>query len=884
MSYSNTYSTSFGESYNFSIPKLFKTQSSTTDHDAVYADSQLSLYDNNYNQLIQKKQSLQLLKYTSDSAITQYFRHSTSSSIAFPIPYNFETKKQFLEAVHVWHEYIRKTLTGITLPYPILSKVYIPSRPFRMDLLAQQYNRFDQTANPLLPKNMEYLHRMLITDDRLPPDEEFPHQLPKKIPVLVKHQINTEPQWQSSCIPHEPNLLIYSNFDDYLSAYESWHKITCLQLSTPPIPPDQFENLISLKKNPEMEYEKESSIKPIPQEFPIDYSWTQNLAEPTIHLDVNRFRVFSMKEDHHDYQHYLVYGVDRDKFLKNIKNSGDSKKTFREQKLIYPFTFIWYMDKKKATEDLSTFLHSLNSSMSFRETTQFLHWDYKIDKYESIILETEGKLSLKYMLAANIKPFEIMKLIEIAKNSDQHAIRVAHMLSTLVSSELYQAFTDFLFIPGDFFRNLYQFIKVAVLLSDNNIEIYKPPAKMTEFDFLVFKLHYCTILTTIPICNFTFPFFRYLIKASHDCHDSISEWLKDGDLVDKLWDSLKQETPTALTLEMYIFAALQPDTICLRLFRNDFFERVAEISNYKCGRGFLLRMIYHDCGRVVLMFIRKASPIIPTNVFQNMTKESERMIMTIFAQYAAFLGSIGAFAPQQELIKLLIDIIEHYNENCHSIVFILLKIITLKRLLLDKNRQNQENLIVPLVKQICQSAVSQESRISLLDAALYVSACLKIPGAAEEAAKYPEIISFVLEQMNSSQNDVNRRAWKFWRRLTSSPSITKSLLANENFGKTLSTLSYSENPTIFMNYCRFVTHISESVNSGTLDLLLARVSSAIGRFACTLKLANNIFRGNLLVLREIEKMLKAVAKNDKTKFKEDLGNHLKSLGIDLTKH
>lgn len=885
MSY-NTYSTCFGETYSFEVPVLFKAKSTMSEKEAAYCDSQLNLYDKDYNQLVQRDQMLQLMKF-SQSDNPQDFRNADKMpAYMFPNHFNFSTQESYIKAMSQWYKYMLKKLKGISMPYFILSKVYFPSRASIVDPQSHYYRKFDETNNPLRPKNMEFFHRMLLSDDRMDLDQEFPDQLPKRTAVKVSHQVTLDPQWQGSLIVKEPNPLIYESFDDYLLAYESWHKIACLQLSTPPIPPDQFSKLLRIDKNlHQEEYQRENSITHPEKPQMIDYSWVYKTDLPQCKFDLNAIINAPNREEKHESHSALVFGVDKDKFVKSIKKYGLGKRVLKSQVAAYPFTFIRYPERKRATDELERILYSLTSETSFVEMIRFIYLNYDLEKFRALcrMKHAGTHVYIRDKIADCVNPYHLHNLFEIAENSQECAIRVAHLLSELTSSKRSDEYFEYIINQRNSMEDLYRFTRIACLLANENLEIYKPPTSMDFVDNWIYKMHYAQILTEIPICDYTLPFSSRLIKMAREYLLYLMKWLDDTDNILHLWESLNRDTPNQTTYEMYIFAMIQPEMIIQKIFKNEFFQRLCELSRFQCGRLFLVRLIFSGTGKLLCPFLRNKEQQFNKKILDQMNQQCANILSMMLQQYRTFINTFNIYAPVQDLTNIVINTISNYKAGCNLYIKNILKIITNKKFISPKDIKYYDSLIGSIVCQICIES-TDGNYVSIEDAVIYISKCLKYQTAADQVARFPDIISYVLSEMSSKSIIKISRGWKFWRRLTTSHETTKKLLKMDNVSRALIQISSSENPMIFMNYCMFLSYIAENQYEGTLDFLLIKTSSTIGRFACTCKLAPNIFNGNKQVIREVDRMIRTILRNDKSRFKADLSYHLNSLGVDLSKY
>lgn len=176
--------------------------------------------------------------------------HIQTDPAPFPEPADFRNRPDYVRAVKTWGEKLQLRMSSTFSPVPVTGEFFVPSGPkiFKAEEKTDpgRMRTFKPAIWPLFPANYMEMLKIIFTKRDVDPDKKFPHQVPKRDPILYKHHITSQKQWQSQMFTHEPVPELYDSYEEFELSYKNWQSVVLDEIMTPVMEPKHFATLLGL--------------------------------------------------------------------------------------------------------------------------------------------------------------------------------------------------------------------------------------------------------------------------------------------------------------------------------------------------------------------------------------------------------------------------------------------------------------------------------------------------------------------------------------------------------------------------------------------------------------------------------------------------------------
>jgi hypothetical protein len=880
------YPTQLGVTYSFRKPQQLK-QTSTKDNASipVYIDGKMRLYDKNYVLVTLRPPDTDIESDNSEKPKKGPFSFDSYSPNAtfpefgllqFPDYHLFDSKEDFDNSLSEWYKKVQQFTSGIFLPNPILAKTFITSRPSIFNRRSPEFRKYNPVNDKPTPINLVFLHSKLL-EGKVNLKEPLPQQITNSETVITKHQMTDTKQWQSQMLATEPLHLLYSNFEDFEAAYKKWYNVCCDNIEVPPIKPLQFVDILGIERQPQTSTAKFKPLR-IKPEKNIDYSWAAKLENPKCAFSIDLIqRVEESSAGIHP-DNVIVFNIDKDEFIDDMKSFGVHFAALKSEGTHIPFKHVYYEVLPEEDAKMEQFIKDIDSSINPLDLLRFLFISYDPSKFTKYLNSRSGNTLFRSIIVEKMETKYLKTLFEIAGNSDQFALRVALLLSLITTSKKAINTLKFLLEKKNI-NSLYQFTKLAILLSKEYLQIY-PPICSTEFSYLVSQLHYASILIKLPVTQLYMPFEESILSFCRKTTKEIIQMLRKGTTIDNMWNSLKRNKLSDTSLLMEMLETIQSSSLISVLTKNNIIDCIKKVAKYPIGRRFIHRIIFSKCGRESLNIIKKCS-CFNASVFTELSEVEAMTIALCINEYAQFIRKIRSFAPIQHMNTFLMRALNSYSRKLNPIIIGFVSILCSKDLVSPGDVEFCERFIANFCGQVCILATIDKT-ILFNDAVLIIEPCIKFDTAVEQISNNPDFCSALIREMNGTDVKYVHKVWHLFNAFASSSKILSNAFKSPEAGKALQSIATSENPLIFRKFSEFITLLADASDKSLLDFIEKQISSSVGRIACTIKNASILFSKYPKTTTCTENMCVAVL-NTNGNFKQNLANHLSSLNVDWKK-
>ena len=891
------FETTLGSEYGHSFPKKLPLLQSF-EGNPCFIDSKMQLFDKNYKLITKKEKPLvdgkgpfSFEEYAPGAVFPEF------KDLKFTNYIEITTIQDYEAYISTWLEKVHKFLYAILPPYCVISKNYVPTRAPLINQKTPFFRKYDQIKNPLPPRNMLALHTFLLNPEMPNFEQQFSLQIPRREVAKLKHHMTPDPQWQTQCVPSEPIPQLYSEFSDFEESYKRWYVLANDSFTVqPPMEPLQFSKILNLNPVEPMAVE-EYNIEYITylqrdqlkemnkKKSEIDYSWVNdcpNLNGKEIKLPEILKDIQVQEPKHFDtIQNQLVFGVIKEEFINDFLLYGYHRPTLNATTSLHPFKHLNYYAEDNSEDKVERFISNVATETE-NNLFAFLKIPFKLDKTKKIVTNIlSGQKTFRFYKNF-FTPHNLTTLFEYAAYSDQYTIRTASILRYLTTQPLADTVASYLLEPQNL-PLLFQFTKLSLCLSDENIELFKIIDDKSNFAITTQQLYLASLILRLSVCQFCLPFETVFLNFCHKESRSIAMKLAKSDLANQLWDSLKEENEMSdSTKLLFILESIHSDNILTTLLGNHILTKIIELSHYKYGRKFLFKLVFSKGGQAAT-FLIKDSQLFTVELCAQIDNMSSYIISLLLDEFSSFLRQRKCYAPLHNLNDFLTTIMRSYSPVYKPILLSILNIFTYPQLISPNDESYFDGIIGSFIGQVCIQSTFQ-TNLQLSDALMMLTPLTKIYNYSEHILLNPDFIIKVLNQMSdpSCSKKLLQQLWTIFQGIPTTQDYASRLLSINSLGNALSPIASSEDPILFMNLSDFINKLT-TFGPKIMDQAESVLSSSLGRIACTIKNAPKLFALSTKTLHATNQMLSSVMAVD-TSFKKNLTTHLNSLGMDLSQY
>lgn len=446
------------QEYSFiRLDELVDIPESEGSESPIYLDGKNAAYDRFYRRILDIETALKD-EHPPENIFSRDHcslppRGDPKNEYEFPNPSDYRTKSDYFFALTNWSRMIQIHYPSVLFPNPLSGEFFLPSLPKiftkEEENSPAKYKTFKPDLWPLLPANYLCMVSKILSNEKINPDSEFPEKIPKRDPILFKHQMGSDPQWQAQLIPHEPNPILYNSFDEFEQSYLRWGTITYNSLQTPPIPPDRFGKLLNLDVNQQSEDGSAPTLKEIVPESTKNGIFEKYISSApcrqvryitTVAIQLNRLaeqlndpdegNEQDLTQDFYPSEDYLFFGV-KSNFLNEMMNYGTPKLSRNDGSFMRP---VGFSQKVTVVPNIDSFAQQIQNCEDINEVIrEMISYDFTMSDLDKLLSVTIANEPICLVLSRN--PTLIKTILKYRNYTHNHKTRISLFLRAVLKND-----------------------------------------------------------------------------------------------------------------------------------------------------------------------------------------------------------------------------------------------------------------------------------------------------------------------------------------------------------------------------------------------------------------------------------------------------------------